>query len=79
MALMTLTRELAFAAGTDAANRNMRANCRKRWNAEDAGIACDKTNRMLAYIVPLPVAEAMHRDGLIGGDHPVLNGWHDAA
>lgn len=47
---VTLTRDLAFASGTDAANAQMRAAGRTRWNAEDRSLAVTKTNRLLLYV-----------------------------
>ena len=32
---MKITKSIAFAAGKDAGNRNMRANNRKKWNEDD--------------------------------------------
>ena len=48
---VTLTPTLAYATGVDAGNMNMRKAGRKRWNREDAGIAADKTNRLLLAMV----------------------------
>ena len=51
-----LTRELAFAAGQDAANRAMakrigqNPRSPKRWTAEEADIAAAKTNQLLLYV-----------------------------
>lgn len=47
---VTLTRDLAFASGQDAANAQMRAAGRTRWNAEDRAVATSKTNRLLLYV-----------------------------
>lgn len=44
---VVLTRELAYAAGHDAANRSMRTNGRSVWNADDYNTACDVTNGLL--------------------------------
>ena len=38
---------LAYLAGTDAANRNMRKDGRTRWNDEDYSIAVAEMNRIL--------------------------------
>ncbi|HZL50875.1 MAG TPA: hypothetical protein VFC37_07990 [Terracidiphilus sp.] len=43
---MTLTREIAQAAGWDAANRAMRAGGRKAWSEEDANIAWREFGRL---------------------------------
>jgi hypothetical protein len=42
----TLTRELAHAAGRDAANRHMRAAGRKVWNEEDFNVAIREFTRL---------------------------------
>lgn len=47
---LTITRELAFASGHDAAARAMRKAGRSRWNADDAAIAAETTNRLLLYV-----------------------------
>ena len=47
---MELTRELAFAAGEDEANRSMRREGRTSWNKADYGIATQKTNELLDVI-----------------------------
>ncbi len=46
MARIELTRELAVAAGWDAANRSMRAAGRKIWTEDDADIAAEEFNRL---------------------------------
>lgn len=38
--------DLAHAAGTDAANRNMTKNGRKSWNEDDYSICVDEFNRI---------------------------------
>jgi len=38
--------ELAKAAGKDAANRQMKANGRKKWSKGDYAIACQTFNRL---------------------------------
>lgn len=40
------TYELAMAAGKDAANRQMRAAGRKRWNLDDWNLAADVFSRL---------------------------------
>jgi len=45
-----LTRNLAFAAGEDEANRNMRKEGRTSWNEVDYSIAAQKTNGLLDAI-----------------------------
>lgn len=47
---ITLTRELAFASGTDAGNRAMRKAGRTRWNEDDRDLATATTNRLLLYV-----------------------------
>ena len=44
---MTLTKELAYAAGRDAGNRSMRAGNRVVWNEDDYNAASEVTNRLL--------------------------------
>ena len=46
----TLTRELAFAAGTDAGNRHMSEHTLKAWNRETYNAAVRETNRLLLYV-----------------------------
>jgi hypothetical protein len=41
-----MTREIAQAAGWDAANRSMRAGGRTAWNEDDADIAANEFNRL---------------------------------
>ena len=43
---ITLTRELAYSAGLDAANRSMQAAGRTAWNEEDANLAAREFNRL---------------------------------
>lgn len=42
MSLIAMTRTLAFAAGKDAADRQMRKAGRRRWNLEDQNLAARK-------------------------------------
>ena len=44
---MTLTKELAYAAGRDAGNRSMRNGNRTAWNEDDYNAASEVTNRLL--------------------------------
>ena len=39
--------EIAYGAGKDAANRNMRKHGRKAWTRDDYNIAARETNRIL--------------------------------
>lgn len=39
-------RQIAFSAGYDAANRQMRKHCRKAWSEEDYNLACRTTNSL---------------------------------
>jgi hypothetical protein len=65
MARLTLTPEMARAAGRDAANARMRATGRTEWNRADYNTACRVTAKLMAtiegrYISTLsPVAEAL--------------------
>jgi hypothetical protein len=47
---ITLTRELAFASGQDAANAQMRKANRSKWNDDDAALAATTTNRLLMHV-----------------------------
>ena len=58
---ITLTSELAFASGTDAANAAMRKAGRSCWNEEDRNLAVATTNRLLLYV-------PADRGGLMGFD-----------
>jgi len=46
MAMMTLTREIAWSASIDAANRAMRAGDRKAWSEDDYNLAASEFNRL---------------------------------
>ena len=48
----TLDRDIAYSAGVDAANVNMRHAGRKKWNDEDYNIAVKEMNRLLDIIDP---------------------------
>jgi hypothetical protein len=43
---MTITREIAYSAGIDAANRSMRAAGRTTWNEDDANNAAREFSRL---------------------------------
>jgi hypothetical protein len=47
---ITLTRELAFASGQDAASAQMRKANRVRWNADDRDLAARITNQLLRHV-----------------------------
>lgn len=47
MTLMTVTPEIAFAAGRDAANRQMKAAGRTKWNRDDSALACETNARLM--------------------------------
>lgn len=44
---LTLTRSACHAAGTDAANRQMRKAGRTKWSENDAALACETTMRLV--------------------------------
>lgn len=44
---MTLTPNIAYAAGRDAGNRSMRNGNRTAWNEDDYNAASEVTNRLL--------------------------------
>lgn len=46
-ARITLTKDLAYAAGQDAGNRAMRAAGRNAWNDSDRDVAAHETLRMM--------------------------------
>jgi len=71
MAAITMTRELAFAAGTDAANRQMRKAGRTRWNLDDRNLAGETTVRIciLAGLLHVQAYE-----GLGYGKFPYVQG-----
>ena len=50
MANPIMTRDLAFAAGLDAGNAQMRKACRKTWNEDDYDLAAQTTNRLLLHV-----------------------------
>ena len=45
--MITITYDIAMAAGLDAGNRSMRAHGRTSWSAQDAQAAARETNRLL--------------------------------
>jgi len=49
---ITLTREIAFAAGRDAGNRHMTKAGRTKWNREDYNAAATETNKLLDVVDP---------------------------
>lgn len=65
--LMTLTPDLIFAAGRDAANRQMRAAGRAKWSRSDARVACITVNQLtLKYGSPMEqmaARECLRRTG----------------
>lgn len=50
MTMVTLTRELAFASGQDAANAAMRKAGRTKWNLSDRNLAAATTNKLLRHV-----------------------------
>jgi hypothetical protein len=62
MAHMTMTRELAFAAGTDAANTLMRKRGLKKWSLIERNVAAAVTNRLCSHIYPEPIASELRRE-----------------
>lgn len=42
----TLTFAIAYAAATDAANKQMRKAGRDKWDADDYNLACETINRL---------------------------------
>jgi len=49
---VTMTRELAWAAATDAGNRNMRKHGRSKWNHEDSNVAAKEFARLWPHENP---------------------------
>jgi hypothetical protein len=43
---MTITRQIAWAAATDAANRSMRLDGRTAWNEDDYDVAAETFRRL---------------------------------
>lgn len=58
----TLTRELAFASGQDAANTLMRKRGLARWSEIEATLATAVTNSLCSHIYPEPVASELRRE-----------------
>ena len=54
---MTMTYRIAHAAGTDAANRQMRAAGRDTWNQEDAALAAATLRKCFPLCVEHPEIE----------------------
>ena len=52
MAQQTLSLEMAYAAGADAANRNMRQAGRRAWSYEDFAIAVAELKRLTPFLPP---------------------------
>lgn len=46
IAIQTLTRDIAYAAATDAGNRSMWAGGRRKWNVDDYNTAVDEFERL---------------------------------
>jgi len=61
MSRPTMTRELAWAAGTDAGNNSMRRAGRSVWNKDDYDLAVDTFNRLNP---PRWVLQTYYRDTL---------------
>ena len=59
---ITMTREMAFASGQDAANALMRSRGLKRWSLVERNVAAAVTNRLCAEIYPEPIATELRRD-----------------
>jgi hypothetical protein len=47
---MTLTRDIAYAAGRDAGYRSMRAAGRTTWNEDDFAAAADEFSRLMPFV-----------------------------
>lgn len=69
MAMGLWTRDLAYAASVDAANRSMRKAGRKRWSEEDRDIAASEFSRLrpleaeYPWMTPEQVAEIRAKHG----------------
>ena len=59
---VTITREMAFASGTDAANALMRSRGLKKWSLIERNVAAAVTNRLCAYVYPEPIASELRRE-----------------
>lgn len=44
--MIKMTRDLAFAASWDAANRNIKKNKRKKWNKEDYNVGVEVYDKL---------------------------------
>lgn len=69
---ISLTRDLCFAIGWDAAYRQMRKAGRTTWNLEDRNEAARVTNYHLAFLREPWHVQAMLADGMIEATHPAL-------
>ena len=54
---LTLTKELIYAAGKDAADRQMRAAGRTTWNEQDYRLACTTLNLLALRVAPETLRE----------------------
>ena len=61
---MLMDRALAYAASTDAANRQMRKAGRVTWNADDMAMAADTQLRLLWATLPEWECTALRNAGL---------------
>lgn len=63
--LITVTPAIAYAAGHDAANRQMRAAGRTKWSRDDQRVACETSARLMQqygnYFEQLAADEALRR------------------
>jgi hypothetical protein len=57
--MITMTRALAWAAATDAGNRNMRAHGRTAWDAEDFDAAAAEFGRLWPDAVRVTITTAL--------------------
>ena len=58
--------DIAMAAGADAADRHMRENARKTWNADDYNLMVQEFNRILPEDLDIRLTEP----------NPYITGWH---
>lgn len=59
---VAITRELAFASGTDAGNALMRSRGLKKWSLIERNAAAAVTNLLCSYVYPEPVASELRRE-----------------
>ena len=45
--MIAITQKMAHSAGTDAGNRQMRADGRTKWKSKDYRLACETYNRLI--------------------------------